>query len=129
MQIVRFHKIYAIIFLILLAAEILIALYVKGFVRDTIGDVLVIILIYCFIRAFFNLNKTKTIIGILIFAFLVEIAQAFNISEALNANNNPVVATILGSTFDKFDLIAYLAGGLIVYGIESVLSSSGRFNS
>ena len=115
----RFDKKYAIYSAILLAIEICIALFVKNeTIRGSIGDVLVVILIYCFIQAFFNSDKKKTIIGVGIFAVLIEISQAFDLIEKLNLQNNKFASTIIGTSFDVNDIWAYVAGCGIVYLLE-----------
>lgn len=69
----RFHTQYFIITVILFVIEILIALYVNdSFIRPYLGDVLVVILIYCAIRAFFDTPVVATAMGVLAFSFLVE---------------------------------------------------------
>ena len=115
----RFDKKYFLYFLGLLIVEILIALFVENpTIRGAIGDVLVVILIYCFIQAFFQINKKKTIIGVGIFALLVEISQAFQVVEKLNLQNSKFFATVLGTTFDLNDVWAYLAGCAVVWLLE-----------
>ncbi len=62
--IVTFNIRYFLLFIALLIIEILIALYVHDeIVRPYIGDVLVSILVYCFVKAFFNTPVLKTAIG------------------------------------------------------------------
>lgn len=115
----RFDKKYFLYFLGLLIVEILIALLVENpMIRGSVGDVLVVILIYCFIQAFFQINKKKTIIGVGIFALLVEISQAFHLVEKLNLQNSKFFATVLGTTFDLNDVWAYLAGCAVVWMLE-----------
>jgi len=115
----RFDKKYAFYFAVLLIAEILIALFVENpNLRGSIGDVLVVILIYCFIQTFLELNKKKTIIGVGIFSVLMEISQAFDLVERLNLTENTLFATILGTTFDLNDIWAYLAGCSIIWMLE-----------
>lgn len=115
----RFDKKYFLYFLGLLIVEILIALFVENpMIRGSVGDVLVVILIYCFIQAFFQINKKKTIIGVGIFALLVEISQAFQVVEKLNLQDNKFFATVLGTTFDLNDVWAYLAGCAVVWMLE-----------
>lgn len=115
----RFDKKYALYFAVLLMVEILIALYVKNpTVRGAIGDVLVVILIYCFIQAFFVAGKKKTIIGVGIFAILVEVSQAFQLIEKLSLQDNPFFSTVLGTTFDLNDIWAYVAGCAVVWMLE-----------
>lgn len=115
----RFDKKYFLYFLGLFIVEILIALFVGNpMIRGSVGDVLVVILIYCFLQAFFQVDKKKTIIGVGIFAFLVEISQAFNLVEKLNLQDNKFFSTVLGTTFDLNDIWAYLAGCAVVYILE-----------
>lgn len=115
----QFDKKYFLYFLGLLIVEILIALFVKNpTIRGAIGDVLVVILIYCFIQAFFVVDKKKTIIGVGIFAILVEISQAFHLVEKLNLRENPFFATVMGTTFDLNDIWAYAAGCAVVWMLE-----------
>jgi len=115
----RFDRKYALYFMGLLIVEILIALFVKNeAVRGTVGDVLVVILIYCFIQAFFNFDKKKTIIGVGIFAFLVETSQAFHLIEKLNLQDNQFAAAVMGTSFDVNDIWAYVAGCGLVYILE-----------
>lgn len=115
----RFDKKYFLYFLGLLIVEILIALFVENpMIRGSVGDVLVVILIYCFIQAFFQINKKKTIIGVGLFALLVEISQAFQLVEKLNLQDSKFFATVLGTTFDLNDIWAYLAGCALVWILE-----------
>ena len=86
--------------------------------RGSIGDVLVVVLIYCLIQTFFDFNKAKTIIGVGIFAILVEISQAMNLVVKLNLQDNKFLSTILGTTFDLNDIWAYVAGCAMVYMLE-----------
>lgn len=115
----RFDKKYGLIFLAVLIAEIIIALFIKNpTIRGSIGDVLVVILIYCFIQTFFNFDKAKTIIGVGIFAILIEILQAFDLIEKLNLQDNKLASTVIGTTFDMNDIWAYVAGCALVYMLE-----------
>lgn len=115
----RFDKKYALFFISLLVIEAVIALFVKNeAMRGTVGDVLVVILIYCFIQAFFNLNRKRTIIGVGIFALLVEISQAFHLVEKLSLQDNKFAATVIGTSFDVNDIWAYVAGCGLVYILE-----------
>jgi DNA integrity scanning protein DisA with diadenylate cyclase activity len=65
--------------------EVLIATKLKEcfFVRAYLGDVFVVILMYYFIKAFFDFDSTKLIVGIFIFSCLIEFAQYFHFGEIL----------------------------------------------
>src|SRR3954467_13055417 len=73
---ITFRKRYFILALFLLLIEVLIALFLHdGIIRPYIGDFLVVILIYCFIRSFISARVLPTAIGVLIFAYAIESLQ------------------------------------------------------
>lgn len=105
-------------FLGILIVEIMIVLFIQNeTIRGSIGGILTVILLYCFIQAFFGVDKKKTIIGVGVFAVLVEISQAFKPIEKLNLQENPIFPTLVG-TFDLNDIWAYLAGCALVWMLE-----------
>ncbi|MGL5087242.1 MAG: DUF2809 domain-containing protein, partial [Clostridium sp.] len=95
----RINKKYIIAFFILLIIEILIALFLHdSFIRPHIGDVLVIILIYTFIKGIIGGNMKFLPVYIFIFAVFIEVMQYYKIVELLNMENNKFIATIIGTT-------------------------------
>lgn len=70
----KFNLKYFLIAVAIFLVEILIATKLKDifFIRAYLGDVLVVMLMYCFIRAFFDLEARKLIVGIFIFSCLIE---------------------------------------------------------
>jgi hypothetical protein len=114
-----FDKKYLIFCVILFLTEVLIALFIKDtIVRPFAGDVLVVILIYCFVRIFLKYSYSKTAFGVLLFAFAVEILQYFDYVELLGLENNRVISVVLGRTFEWLDFAAYSAGFLIILAVE-----------
>ena len=112
--------------LLLLSTEILIALFAKGFLRHFVGDFLVVILIYCFIRIFFKAkNDFKIISSIFIFSISIELLQILKLPKILHVKN-PIIEIILGSTFDWFDLLAYFLGCLLILLINCYLNDYKR---
>ena len=110
--------IYMILTIILLTIEVLIALFVHdNFVRPYIGDVLVVMVIYSFIRIFVS-EKIKMLPSyILCFAVLVEVLQYFRVVELLGLQDNRFFSVLIGSVFDMKDIICYALGcTLIVIG-------------
>ena len=105
---------YLILFIIFIIIEFLIAIYLKkGFIRENIGDILVVPCIYTFLKTLF-LNKYRYLdLYVLIFAIIIEILQLFNITTLI-ANNNKVINIVLGGTFDFKDIICYIIGYLIM---------------
>lgn len=115
---------YLLIFLLLFAVEVLIALFVHdGFVRPYIGDVLVIILICAFVRIFLPEKPSILPAYATAFAVLVEAFQYFDFVRLLGLENNSVISTALGRTFDIKDIICYIIGGVIFFVAERILKS------
>lgn len=119
----RFNKTYFLLTIILFCIEVIIALFIHdNFIRPYFGDVLVVILIYCFIQTFFNLSKTKTAIYVLLFAFLIETLQYLNFISFLGLEDNKLAKTVIGNSFSFHDLLAYVSGILITLEIEKIVS-------
>ncbi len=96
---------------LLLLTEIMIALFVHdSFVRPYVGDFLVVILIYCFLRSFFVLKKIPTAIAVLVFAYAVEFSQYFHFAKILGAEHFKILRTILGTSFSWTDILMYTLG-------------------
>jgi hypothetical protein len=116
----RFHKVYFLFSLLLLIIEILIALFIRdNFIRPYVGDFLVVILLYCLVRSFFNIPVLSTAIGVLLFSFLIETAQYFQVANRLSLQENTIAKTIIGSSFEWIDLLAYTLGIAFVLLMES----------
>lgn len=116
---IRFNKGYFLLAAILFITEVCIALFVHDkFVRPYIGDVLVVILIYCFVKAFFNFRKFSVAIAVLLFAFMVEFAQGFSLVNKLGLEHSRVARIIIGTSFSWVDMLTYVVGIAIVLGVE-----------
>ena len=119
----QLNKNYLSLTILLFIIEVLIAVYLKdGFIRHTFGDFLAVILIYSFFKSFIKINSVNLAISVLVFAFIVEFLQLFNLLEILNLNNNNLAKTILGSTFSITDLVAYTLGIFSVLIVEFKLN-------
>jgi hypothetical protein len=126
----RFHKKYAVISLLLLTTEILIAAFANDkIIRPYIGDVLVVILMYCFTQTFFKLPVIYTAIAVLLFAFSIEGLQYINIVKMLGYQHNTFTRLVLGSSYSTGDLLAYTAGIVIVILFECRLAFVGVFTN
>ena len=114
-----FNKIYFFLVILIFAIEIYIGMYVKdSFVRPYLGDFLVVILIYCFLKSFWKETPLKVALFVLIFSFVVEFLQYFNIVEALGLQENKLASIIIGTSFAYEDLLAYFLGIVTVLIIE-----------
>jgi hypothetical protein len=117
---VAFHGRYILATIILLMIETCIALFVRDrFIRPYMGDVLVVILIYCFIKSFFDLPVLHVATGVLLFAIGVECLQYFNIVERTGLGDSSVARVIIGTSFSWIDIFCYTAGVAIVWLAES----------
>lgn len=106
---------YALLLLLLLVVEVLIALYVHDrFVRPYLGDVLVVIAIYFFVRIFIPIKYKLMPLYIFIFAAAVEFSQYLNILKFLGLEHNTFMRIVMGSMFDVKDIICYAVGCLIL---------------
>lgn len=102
---------YLIIFIIIFLIEIFIAVFINDTViRPFVGDVLVIILIYTFIRIFTKKYIKYLPIYIFLFACLIEIGQYFNLLNILHLANFKLAQIVIGTTFDIKDIICYFIG-------------------
>ena len=114
-----FNKIYFFLVILIFAIEIYIGMYVKdSFVRPYLGDFLVVILIYCFLKSFWKETPLKVALFVLIFSFVVEFLQYFNIVEALGLQENKLASIIIGTSFAYEDLAAYFLGIATVLIVE-----------
>ncbi|MGD1939224.1 MAG: DUF2809 domain-containing protein [Cyanophyceae cyanobacterium] len=107
----RFNGVAFAIFIALFIVEVLIAVFVDDqFIRPILGDVLVVILIFFFLRAFLTAKTQWLGLGTLAFSWAVEFAQYFQVIRHLGLQNNAVARTVIGTTFDWKDLLAYTVG-------------------
>ena len=115
----RFHKTYFLLSVLLFVIEVLIALYVRdSFIRPYFGDFLVVILLYCGIRSFLNIPVKTAAIAVLLFAYAIETAQYFQLVRYLGLEQNAVAKTVIGSSFEWGDMLAYTLGILVILWIE-----------
>lgn len=115
----RFDKLSFLIATIIFIIEILIALFMTdNFVRPYVGDVLVVILIYYFLKAFVNIAVIPLAIGTLLFSYLIETLQYFQLVKLIGLEHNRLANIVIGNYFAWEDLLAYTIGIVIVLMIE-----------
>lgn len=118
-----FKRRYFIFTLLIFFTELIIALFIHdGIIRPYIGDFLVVILIYCFIRSFFNLPVLSTAVFVLLFSYMVETLQYFKIVERLGLQNYKLAGVIIGTSFGWTDILAYTLGICFVLFVEKLRS-------
>ena len=106
---------YLIIFILLIVVETLIALYVHDdFIRPYIGDIIVVMVLYSFVRIFIPEKYRLLPLYIFIFSVAVEVMQYLKIINILGLQNNSFARVIIGSVFDLKDIACYGIGCLIL---------------
>jgi hypothetical protein len=115
--------VYFILTFILFIVELSIAFYVNdSFVRPYLGDYLVVILLYCFVRSVFKISVGRAAGVVLAIACLVEIFQGLQGVALLGWQNNRLAKTVLGTSFEWADLLAYSLGIATVLFVEKTRS-------
>ncbi|MBD2214118.1 DUF2809 domain-containing protein [Calothrix sp. FACHB-156] len=116
----RFDKKYFYLTLLLFVVEVCIAVFIDDrFIRPFVGDVLVVILIYCFVKTFWQIKPAILALSVFIFACVVEILQYFNFVNVLGLGKYKIAVVVLGSSFDWKDIIAYAIGSATVLWLET----------
>lgn len=114
-----FNKNYFGLAVLIFIIEALIALFVRdNFIRSYFGDVLVVILMYCFVMSFFNLPVLTVAIGVLIFSFIIEFLQYCKIVNILGLEKSSLARTVIGTSFAWLDILSYVAGFVFVLAVE-----------
>lgn len=108
---------YLLLTILIFLVEVLIATVLKNnfFIRAYLGDVIVVIFLYTFVKSFFTVNDTKLILGIFAFSCVVEFAQYFNIAEKLGFQPGSLMYIVIGNSFSWVDIACYAAGCLLLY--------------
>ena len=118
-------------FLFLVIVEVLIALFVNDrVIRPYIGDVIVVVVIYCFIRTLVPEKVPMLSLYIFVFSALVEVAQYYNIVHFLGFGDNAFMSVLIGTSFSWLDILCYAVGcactGFWEYKMRSGDRKSGR---
>lgn len=115
----RKRVVYIVLTIILLVVEVLIALFVHDrIVRPYIGDMLVVVVIYTFMRIWIPDSVRRLPLYVFLFATGVEILQYFNFVELLGVGDNRFWRILLGTSFDVKDILCYAAGCVLVWAAE-----------
>lgn len=119
----KLRRRYALIFLILLAVEVCIALFVHDrFIRPYVGDVLVVVVLYAFLRILLPTGRPWLVWAVTAFACCVELGQAVGLVDLLGLGHIRFFRVLLGTTFDWADLGCYCVGGGLILLVEGLFS-------
>lgn len=123
----QFNSNYFLFGIVLFITEILIAMFVHdSIIRPYVGDFLVVILIYCFVRSFLNTPVIPTAIAVLLFSYAIETAQYFRVINIFGLQRYRVARIILGTYFSWMDIVNYTAGIIAVIVIEKIITKRHR---
>ena len=107
---------YLLLSILLLGTEIYIGACTHGWVRTSLGDILVIPLIYCLVRIFLPTALPRTMPLLMCgVGFAAEIGQYFKLYQILGFAPDSLGAIILGTGFTWDDLLSYLACMVLIY--------------
>ena len=126
----KFNRTYFLITLLLFFTEILIALYLHDkIIRPYIGDLLVVILIYCFLKSFLNVKPLSLTLSVLFFAYFIEFLQYLEIVDKLGLREFKIARIVIGTSFSWEDILAYSLGAGIILLCEkrSLLTKPEQF--
>lgn len=113
--------IYAVLFIVFFLIEVFIALYVHDdWIRPYAGDILVVVVLYCFIRCCFPSGMKLLPFYIFLFAAGVEFLQYFNLLKLLGLEQNRFFRIVLGSVFDVKDILCYAVGCILIVAAENL---------
>lgn len=112
---------YGVATVLIFLIELLIALFVRDrFIRPYVGDMLVVVLIYTFLRILFPEKPRLLPLYVFLFAALIESLQAMNIVGVLGLQNNRFFSILIGTTFDWKDIVCY-GVGCVLLGVWEVV--------
>ncbi|MCT2563452.1 ribosomal maturation YjgA family protein [Chryseobacterium herbae] len=113
----KFSLKYLLLTILIFLIEVLIATKLADifFVRAYLGDVIVVMLLYTFVKSLVKINNEKLILGIFVFSCIVEFAQYFTVAEKLGFRPGDFMYTVIGNSFSWVDILCYAAGCLMLY--------------
>ncbi|TZF85050.1 DUF2809 domain-containing protein [Pedobacter sp. BS3] len=115
----RLHKTYLALTIVLFITEVFIALFVHdSIIRPYGGDFLVVILLYCLVKSCMNVSVRHAALGVLLFAYLVEALQYVHVIRILGLEQYLLARIIIGTSFAWTDIAAYTLGILFVITVE-----------
>lgn len=125
---ITFNKVYFFLTAFLLFSEAFIGVYLHdALIRPYGGDFLAVILLYCFVKSFFNTRVFPTACCVLILSYLIEFSQYFHLVDLLGLQDSRVAVMLMGNYFSFTDMLAYTLGILLVVVVENIRWSLKSF--
>jgi hypothetical protein len=106
-------------------AEILVATTFSHIrvVRSSVGDYLVVILIYHLVKGCRSFSPLPLAVGVFLFACLVEGAQYVHLVDTLGLRRRSLLAVLIGNSFSWSDILMYFLGCLTSWQVDARLIS------
>ena len=123
--------IYCIASVMLLIIEIMIGIYAHGWIRNYLGDVLVVILLYTLFRTVSPVWPGKWYVLptiILVLAFLVEFLQLWGFCDRLGITDR-LIRILIGTGFSGKDLLCYAVGIVPCYISEYIIMRNNNLRA
>jgi hypothetical protein len=104
--------------------------YIPGaFVRNSVGDVLVIPLLYCFLRGATKASPSVALAVGLAAGLTAEVLQYLHLADLLGLKKGSLPYVVLGNTFSWSDLVMYSIGGVLAAWLDVRLLQKHLANS
>jgi Protein of unknown function (DUF2809) len=115
--------VYFITAAVIFIVEVAIAVGIIGgaFIRGSVGDILVIVLLYCLVRAALGLAPVVAAVSAVAAGFLVEAIQYIKVAELLGLKAGSILYVAVGNTFALSDLFMYVLGGLLALFVDQYI--------
>lgn len=115
-----FRPAYLVIATALFVVEAAIARgYIPGaFVRNSLGDMLVIPLLYFLLRGVTRSTPVVALVVGLAVGFTAEVLQYLHLADLLGLEQGSLPYVVLGNTFSYLDLLMYSIGGVLAAGLD-----------
>ena len=113
----KFSGKYLLITILIFLIEVLIATKLEYifFIRAYLGDVIVVMLLYTFVKTFMTINNEKLIAGIFVFSCIIEFVQYFKIADKLGFQPGSLMYIVIGNSFSWIDILCYAAGCFLLF--------------
>ncbi len=124
----KFSRHYALLAIALFCVEVIIATKLKHltFVRNSLGDFLVVMLLYCMAKTVYPFHKVKLTLSIFVFACFIELLQYFHIADRLQLSQNGAARIITGTQFSFEDIAMYAGGCWLAYLLDGFFSHQSQ---
>ena len=122
------RSVYLLLAIGLFAVEVLIATKLShfAFVRGSLGDVLVTMLLYFAALSLRDFERWSLSACVFAFACLTEGAQYLHLAQALGLAKGSVLRVMIGDSFQWADILCYFVGSATALALDLLATRSPR---